>query len=290
MNSDNKVQLNEHIDELTRLAYLDAMGVTTWVPKNDLTIGKDTQPEELSQPKTEEQVVLLSDSNVESIKLEMVKQPEVESHSHSSEGSKLSVEPEENDREPQVFNSAAQNSHQITTEKTEIIEGGASKHFLKLVNWANPVLSESTAKTLLIICRHQVDQPANSFARVNGPSQFMMDYINTLSSLAEGKSDEYRIQLAHLSAAGLSEECVPLSKVMETTAPELVLILGEDTVDHLLDVKSSVADLRGQLNKIEQRYQSLASYHPFSLIQNPSLKRLAYEDLVLVSDILSLEK
>ena len=148
-------------------------------------------------------------------------------------------------------------------------------------------MTDAAVKKVMIICRHQIDQPANSFARMNGPSQFMTDYIAALNALLDNSDTQVSIQLAHLSAAGLSADSQPLSEVLSDCQPDLILALGEETINQLFGEELSVASARGKLNSIEERYKVLSSYHPFSLIKNPSLKRLALEDLVLISQLLT---
>lgn len=163
------------------------------------------------------------------------------------------------------------------------IEPPKSSHYLKLVNWQNNLLKEEGCKKLLVICRHQIDQPASSFATASSPSQFMLDYINSLLSLLESNDIHIKVELAHLATAGLTEESTPMDKHLSDNSPDLVLVLGDETVKHLLDESLEVSKVRGQLLKYENNQSLMVSYHPYSLITNPAIKSLALEDLKEVS-------
>ena len=296
----NSVKLNKNLDESTRLEYLSAIGITCWSPKHSLQTVLEASPEE--QPiHTSEAKTLVERNSANSDSASALNSADsVENKAINLPPTNEQFVPREASQSPEVQITETQQiepqaetqSEQAVVEVGNVAENqkvqSTPNQFLKVLNWSNHVLAEENAKSLLIICRHQVDQPANSFARVSTPSQFMMDYINALTAANEGKL-EIKVQLAQLSAAGLSEDSVPLSTVLQQNKPHLVLVLGEETVGHLFGDKLSVAELRGQLNQLEQSYDSLVSYHPFSLIQNPALKRLAFEDLSLVSERLNQE-
>lgn len=308
------IQLNQNLDEQTRMAYLQAIDITCWAPKNSVIdeslVEAPVSPTKSSVPNSQESIQ--ENPEIANLQLDSSSLNEGIASSVPSENSadaaKRSQEDDSNraDMNPEVDSQAPErkntdpyvaqtetainnNSGMETISENEKDTRPKNKHFLKRVNWSNPVLSEENAKSLLIVCRHQKDQPANSFARPSSPSQFMMDFINALVSMAENQKTEFKVQLAHLSAAGLSDDCVPLSQVMKDCRPDLILTLGDETVNYLINEDTTVAKLRGQLNRIDNEYDSIASYHPYSLIKNPSLKKLALEDLSLVCDILTKE-
>jgi len=153
-----------------------------------------------------------------------------------------------------------------------------SKHYLKLVNWQNQVVQEEGCKKLLIICRHQIDQPASSFA-TSSPSQFMLDYINSLLSFFEAKDCEIKLQLAHLASVDLNDDSLELSNHVNNIKPDAVFVLGGEALKQLLGKEIEVSQYRGQVIDFNNKQKLIASYHPYSLITNPSLKPLALEDL-----------
>jgi len=163
-----------------------------------------------------------------------------------------------------------------------------ASQFLKLVNWnsnsqadLNTRSAAVSNKKLLIVCRHQKDQPAQSFASVNSPSQFMRDYLSAVEQLTPADSVILETSLAHLTEAGLSQACRTLAESLTELQPNLILLLGDESVRHLLGNDRSVADSRGKCHSF-RGYQLVVSYHPFTLIENPQLKKLALEDVRLL--------
>jgi hypothetical protein len=288
------VELNQSLDEQARQAYLAAMQIEQWIPLSE-TICDDLEPanEIKETAMTESASGLAGQSNdsedavtandIGDTKATHRETKEVESNQLEINNEQVLSSTEV---PPSEANTGAVHSGDIASNNDAANHQCKSSHFLKQVSWSNRVLSEENAKSIMIVCRHQVDQPANSFARVNSPSQFMMDFINALNHFVANDNFELKIQLAHLSAAGLSEDSVPLSQAVNSTRPELMLILGDETVSHLLGDSMEVATCRGQIHQIEDGTKVLVSYHPFSLIENPSLKRLAYEDLNLAREFL----
>ena len=165
----NPVELNQSLDESTRQAYLAAMQVVQWEPS---AIEQESQPmlEAQSEKFAPSQAPVEINETANVIAVEKSEDMPAETQQQESTinaGEILSVESDTHKGE-------SNNQPQLSSEETTSQEVSTS-HYLKMVNWTSTVLSEENASSLLIICRHQVDQPANSFARSNSPSQFMMD-------------------------------------------------------------------------------------------------------------------
>jgi len=165
--------------------------------------------------------------------------------------------------------------------------------FLKLVSWssnATKALDSSSPtvarKKVLFICRHQKDQPAQSFAGANSPSQFMRDYLAAVELLTPGDNFDLESSLAHLTEAGLSQACRPLSESLTELKPDIIVLLGDESVRHLLGSDLTVAESRTRCHSY-QGCQLIVSYHPFTLIENPQLKKLALEDIRLLISLMS---
>jgi len=260
------------LDEETRFAYLQAMGIDCWELKSEpqSNLKSESQATGEEKPETLAKEIFdretLERENTEAEALTQVDKP-VTNAAQEKESVKI-VENNQTNNILQQYNTG-------------------STAFLKLVSWTNQNLKEENAKTLLIICRHQIDQPANSFATPTAPSQFMLDYINALQSFIEEQSFGINIRLAHLSEAGLGKEAVPMDNILQNIQPDVALLLGDETISHLFDSQVSIASLRGQLVDLDLNYKAFVSYHPFSLIENPSIKSLALDDLINLADYLS---
>lgn len=256
-----------NMDEDLRFAYLQAMDVACWVPK-------DLNPVE-EQPSSQTSIKQLAVKPVSLVNFES-NQQQVDSRASVN-----AIEIE--NKEQQVKQENTESREQIEKQDNNTRDSQTicfdSNQFLKLVKWSNQTLKEEGAKRLLIICRHQIDQPANSFARSNSPSQFMLDYINTFTTLLDSQSFELQVQMAHLSEAGLGTDSVNMNDVLQQSSPDLILVLGDETVNQLSGTRTQVASHRGRLISLGEQYHCLVSYHPYSLIENPSLKSLAFEDL-----------
>ncbi len=275
-----KIQHFEPLAEDERLAYLQAMDIPVWVlreePLNEDLVDEECTPEQSIE--SEQQAASSQNPNSEpELTQQITEEPLVE---------------ETNQVEIPALEPSEQEISYV------------ANCFLKMVNWQ----SKSNAdKSLLIICRHQIDQPAQSFARPNGPSQFMSDYIQAINELIIHENFEIQVQLAHLTEAGLGNDNQPLQKTLNEINPDLILLLGEESIKLLFNSQQDVAQLRGKLKNIgllkknnDQQIEKLSeiesdqqvnpkilvSYHPYTLIENPPLKKLALEDLSLLIKVL----
>jgi DNA polymerase len=80
--------------------------------------------------------------------------------------------------------------------------------------------------------------------------------------------------------------CSPyLIRQIELIRPKVILALGTFAAQTLLDTKTPIGKLRGQVH----RYQGVplvVTYHPAALLRNPAWKRPTWEDVQLVRRIL----
>jgi|GEM_PF-2175161 len=296
------------LTEAERLAYLDAMDITVWVPRD--------QPEPLNEEApvaefVESQVV--TESNEEPVTTTSVypnsnfePAPELKPKGEAASVEQLA---EELAIEKQVNENQLEQAQSVENKTVESKHTERSKRFLKMINWRSAPQSKANKK-LLVICRHHKDQPAHSFARPHSPSQFMLDYINTINGLLESVNSnsssnssknfnhsdvdksELQIQMAHLTEAGLGNDDLPMSQVVDEIKPDLILLLGDESISHLFNTNSQVAEFRGKLHDLSDNLttaqcKAVISYHPYSLIMNPALKKLALEDLSLLVNILN---
>lgn len=80
--------------------------------------------------------------------------------------------------------------------------------------------------------------------------------------------------------------CTPfLKKQIALINPKLLLGLGRIAAHYLLNTKTSLAKLRGELTQYGNT-PLLITYHPAYLLRNPSDKRKAFQDLQLVYNTL----
>ena len=74
-------------------------------------------------------------------------------------------------------------------------------------------------------------------------------------------------------------ECIPyLYKQIELIKPKVILCLGLVAANSLLNQKSSLTKLRGNIFEI-QGIKAMVTYHPAALLRNPGWKRGCWEDV-----------
>jgi len=258
------------LSEQDRREYLRAMGIVSWLPKAEpwqAIVANEVVGDEVGGSKVSKNEISSTEIEEKPFKSDnlLINEPA----SRFEANSKNTVCP----------------TVEEVIKPTKQVDGEAypaASQFLKLINWSNQSTFSSGAKTLLIICRHQVDEPASSFTRSNTPSQFMLDYVNSLTEIAKFKGLDLNIQLAHLSQVGLADGSVSFGAGLEKIQPDLALILGDETVAQFMPQACEVSKLRGKQIALTHKIDACTSYHPYTLIQDPSLKRLAFEDLHLV--------
>ncbi|MET1255325.1 hypothetical protein [Aliikangiella maris] len=286
------------LSDTERLAYLQAMDVPVWVarsePEIELHLASHTKT--YSESSFEDGAINEAKNSLQSsTDSTLLNDCEVEP-SYSSHNSKIDV--------PRINKATTDNTnvHQQSTFKDSVSIASAAAtaaktHYLKRINWQ---AGDKDGDSVLIICRHQVDQPANSFAKANMPSRIMQDFVLALidnaaqsyaaqtGTVQPDSPQTLRIELSNLSQAGLGSDCETLESVLTELKPKAVLLLGDETVKELINANLDVVQLRGKMQELPRvNTPCLVSYHPFDLIKNPALKKLAMEDLYLFNQLIS---
>jgi hypothetical protein len=89
---------------------------------------------------------------------------------------------------------------------------------------------------------------------------------------------------AMLKSIGLTREdvCITQDLASNKTTPRLILALGEIPAQHLLNSQANIDTLRGKTHHYgDNNIPLIVTYHPAHLLNNPSDKRNAYNDLLL---------
>ena len=80
--------------------------------------------------------------------------------------------------------------------------------------------------------------------------------------------------------------CRPyLLKQIELIAPKIIMTLGGTAYRYLTNDETPVSRVRGHIIRSEN-YLIVPTFHPSYLLRNPSAKKLAWEDLVKVKELL----
>lgn len=286
-----------------RMAYLQAMDVTIWEPRSNSLVGSRLTDEQGFESESENELYSLSasgEAGLESVHDSSATTEFEQSGSQilstiSSNVDSLQGTETPADSSQSIAISTSEEDVYLPTDRQEIeidsqagsvqnksIENNHNR-FLKMVNWKS---TNGEAKRLLVICRHQPDQPAQSFAQPGSPSGFMRDYLKALDAFFSNHEGALQVSLAHLTEAGIGSDNEPMSLKLEQLKPDLILLLGDEGVRSLFDSTEQVASFRGRLHQLGE-LSVLVSYHPYTLIKNPPLKKLAQEDLSLLVKVLS---
>lgn len=73
-----------------------------------------------------------------------------------------------------------------------------------------------------------------------------------------------------------------LIKQIELVNPKLILCLGKVSAETLLDIQSTMKDMRGVFHKFRDKYELLVTFHPAALLRNPNWKRDTWEDVQML--------
>lgn len=304
-----------------RFQYLNAMGITQWVPRADEENIAQSETEELpAQPEyhstSAQQIMVETEEKAEQNEptkdkplAEKKTTPEAliteldqnkstgdseqpTSNTEPSANTELSADTEPSANTEHSANSEPQANLESTVTKAPTVNVKTSENaqeptlpgYLNMINWQKGM--EGGSKVLLI-CRHDKDQPAQSFARKNSPSEFMQDLIRAFEAILSTMNKETSFHLAHYTEAGLGENCQPMGQQLNSLKPDLIILLGEESVKQAFGDSVDVARLRGKKQLLGDQFNSIVTYHPFELINNPALKKLAMQDLLLGKSFLA---
>jgi DNA polymerase len=83
-----------------------------------------------------------------------------------------------------------------------------------------------------------------------------------------------------------AQTCKPyLLKQIEIINPEILVCLGKTAFMYLLDTDVPISKVRGQIFEYKGK-KVIPTYHPSYLLRNPSAKKEAYKDFLLIKSML----
>ncbi|NVK87470.1 MAG: hypothetical protein HWE13_05060 [Gammaproteobacteria bacterium] len=142
---------------------------------------------------------------------------------------------------------------------------------------------------LLIVCRHQAGQPAESFWLRGQPSKTLRNLVNGLSYCCEqAVSPKWlnRVNFAQLAATALSEQTQDTATVLAKVKPRAILVLGAHTANLLTDQENEMSQWQLKNWQTPEGIPFVVTYHPYEIFQSPLLKRQVYQDLQRLSHLL----
>jgi DNA polymerase len=81
--------------------------------------------------------------------------------------------------------------------------------------------------------------------------------------------------------------CIPyLKRQIEIIRPKIIVTLGGTAYRYLTNDTTAISRVRGDIINGDG-YKIVPTFHPSYLLRNPSVKRLAYEDMLKIKELLS---
>jgi DNA polymerase len=77
-----------------------------------------------------------------------------------------------------------------------------------------------------------------------------------------------------------------LFKQLELIKPKIIVALGSTSYHHLTEDKTSISKIRGHVLKYHE-YKLVPTFHPSYLLRNPSAKKDAMHDLMIIKELMS---
>jgi DNA polymerase len=83
-----------------------------------------------------------------------------------------------------------------------------------------------------------------------------------------------------------AQSCKPyLLKQIDIIRPEILVCLGKTAFMYLMNENMPISKVRGQIFEYKGR-KVIPTYHPSFLLRNPSAKKDAYKDFLLIKSLL----
>ena len=101
-------------------------------------------------------------------------------------------------------------------------------------------------------------------------------YISNILKYTPSKNSD-----SHQSEIKICES--HLQQQLQIINPTLVVALGEDVGNKMLNVNKSIESLNGKIHKLEN-FNLIVTYHPESILKNPKLKQSMWEDFKKIRD------
>ncbi len=88
-----------------------------------------------------------------------------------------------------------------------------------------------------------------------------------------------------------AEICRPfIERQIELVAPKILIFLGGSAAKQMLDTNEGIMRIRGKWREFkyaDQTVQAIATLHPAYLLRTPAAKRLAWQDLLSIREVLN---
>ncbi|GAX87211.1 DNA polymerase bacteriophage-type [Lebetimonas natsushimae] len=83
-----------------------------------------------------------------------------------------------------------------------------------------------------------------------------------------------------------AQTCKPyLLKQIDIINPEILVCLGKTAFMYLMDIDMPISKVRGQIFEYKEK-KVIPTFHPSYLLRNPSAKKEAYKDFLLIKSLL----
>ncbi|MGB0573813.1 MAG: uracil-DNA glycosylase [Hyphomicrobiales bacterium] len=160
-----------------------------------------------------------------------------------------------------------------------ILEGNSNPDFLVINDFTNSV-EQNSKKNILYSDERELLEKMLSAIDINLNENSI---INIFFWRTPGDRNPTKDEI---------EDCMPaVKKLIKILAPKYIITLGDLALMSIMERNCNLMDSRGK--KLNCKYSSIpifALFHPRLLIKQPSLKRLAWEDLKFIKENINTNK
>lgn len=299
-------------------AYLNAMGITSWVTReasSDSSSSEwsfDDSAKEAAQGNQQgsqqdnqhnSQQVNTHSQPVAKLKLESEAKPNETRPPSELSGSSASNEPrvETNVATADVDANVETNVETNLSSKTSPEHSSVHNQTSTSVNVSTQPIGQERGflvlpsnkrwipEELLVVCRHQPGQPSESFWSRGQPSKTIRNLLHGLHYLlTESYSAQWlnRINYAQLATTALSENTQQTERVLTEIKPKAILVLGEHTANLIAGEARSMSEWQLKNWQTSEGIPFIVTYHPYEIYQSPILKKQVVQDLLRLSHLL----
>tara|TARA_E500000178_G_scaffold52718_3_gene48643 strand:- start:24719 stop:25429 length:711 start_codon:yes stop_codon:yes gene_type:complete len=162
---------------------------------------------------------------------------------------------------------------------SSILEGNSNPDFLIVNDFTNSIEQDSKTNILSSDERELLEKMLNAIDINLNHNSIMNIFFWRTPGNRNPTEDEI-------------EDCMPaVKRLVEILAPKYIITLGDLALTSIMERNCNLMDSRGK--KLNCKYSStpvFALFHPRLLIKQPSLKRLAWEDLKFIKENINKNK
>jgi len=280
-----------------QLKYLDAMGIPVWISRDLIIENNESQELVSSHP--------LSEVNSQDVTSVTNSKPE-----NKSNNSALSILESLDDSSVKIRSTSANLDTNVVLEEivTQSVDSAKLAQEDNFASAVNPIL---VSKNLLLkSSQHHVyasgseiadwmiighsPEPFNGIGQepFAGESGELLNNMLRAAGLQHPRSQAYLLNVVDINQSSDTDRNTKLTQdllaVIEKVKPKIILFMGQIAPQNLLNSSDPLIIMRSKVHRIgDSNIPCVVTYYPSYLLQKPSDKRKAWDDLKLAMSQLS---